>query len=706
MLSKCIRVAVITAFAFTVATPARAAIKTWSLASDFAVAPNQANPSPDGYGNPSVWSFRQSASPAHVPAEYALLANFVPELVGVAGLQSWQGTEVLDPSANLPQVNFNSLTTTVFPNGLAIPGRTIDVHPFGTRLAVVAWRSPIAGTVAVSGGVVDRDGSCGDGFDWSVDKGSATLAGAAVGNGASQQFAAGTGGSALSSVGVAVGDVLYFTVGPGARGDYQCDSTGLDITIQHALAGGETVTTLSTSAGPSVYGQPVAFTATVAGGGATPPPGAMQFQIDGADAATPVALDAHGTAVYATTALAVGTHTVTAVFQPSSGGVDGSRAVVAQRVDKAATTTAVLLTPNPSVAGQDTTVTATVSAAGPGSGVPTGMVQFTEDDGTPIGPPHALSGGQASLVTSAGTGSYTVRANFGGDSSFIASAGSVEQAVDRADTTTTVSSDANPVSPGGTVTFTVTVATTPPGGVQPAGTITLLIDGEDVSGPVPLFDDGPTAAAVALTFTAPTAPSADTIGAVYSGDVDTNPSSSATFVQTIATPVSSAPRPVVAPPKAPGPRTAGTTTAALRAMAMRLTKALKHAGFAALRGVEETLTAAGPGTLTQRVYTPTAPTSAVAAKTRQPTLIAAGRHAFAKAGAGKLALRTTSAGRRAIRHARSLKIEIVTRFGGSGATPVVVVERLTVKRHGATLARVAAPRRAWLPIRFGRHRTP
>jgi hypothetical protein len=124
VLSNCFRVAVLAALALTAPAPARAAVKTWSLASEFAVAPNQANPNPDGYGNASVWSFRQSATLAHTPAGYALLPNFITDLLGNAGLQSWQGTQAGDPKDNFPWVTFNSLSSDAFPQGIQFPSLT------------------------------------------------------------------------------------------------------------------------------------------------------------------------------------------------------------------------------------------------------------------------------------------------------------------------------------------------------------------------------------------------------------------------------------------------------------------------------------------------------------------------------------------------------------------------------------------------------
>ena len=95
-------------------------------------------------------------------------------------------------------------------------------------------------------------------------------------------------------------------------------------------------------------------------------------------------------------------------------------------------------------------------------------------------------------------------------------------------------------------------------------------------------------------------------------------------------------------------------------MASTLTTALRLRGFAALTTTIETI-AAGPGLLDQKVYAPAAPKRARAPATKR-VMIASGRHRFTAAGTGTLRLKLTAAGRRTIRHAKSLKLTIVTRF--------------------------------------------
>ena len=73
-----------------------------SLASDFRVNPNQANPNPDRNGNTSVWNFLQSASATRDPATYSLLTSFTSHSNGVNGVNVWYYWASKHPSA----VNF------------------------------------------------------------------------------------------------------------------------------------------------------------------------------------------------------------------------------------------------------------------------------------------------------------------------------------------------------------------------------------------------------------------------------------------------------------------------------------------------------------------------------------------------------------------------------------------------------------------------
>ena len=76
----------------------------------------------------------------------------------------------------------------------------------------------------------------------------------------------------------------------------------------------------------------------------------------------------------------VGTHTVEVDYAGDVNYFAGSDLLDGgQQVNQSSTTTAVTSSPNPSLFGQGVTFTATVAAAAPGSGTPTGNVQFVID---------------------------------------------------------------------------------------------------------------------------------------------------------------------------------------------------------------------------------------------------------------------------------------------------------------------------------------
>ena len=89
-------------------------------------------------------------------------------------------------------------------------------------------------------------------------------------------------------------------------------------------------------------------------------------------------------------------------------------------VAQASTTTTVTSSPNPSVAGEPVTLTATVSPVSPGSGTPTGTVIFSNGS-TQLGT-ETLSDGVATLTTTTlPTGTDSITAVYSGDTNFIAS---------------------------------------------------------------------------------------------------------------------------------------------------------------------------------------------------------------------------------------------------------------------------------------------
>ena len=96
-----------------------------------------------------------------------------------------------------------------------------------TRISVVGWRSPISGTVRVSGRLADDDVTCGNGITWEIQKGSTALATGTILNDAQTVPATGN----LAAIPVSVGQFLYLVVDPRAN-QADCDSTVFEFVVE------------------------------------------------------------------------------------------------------------------------------------------------------------------------------------------------------------------------------------------------------------------------------------------------------------------------------------------------------------------------------------------------------------------------------------------------------------------------------------------
>ena len=300
-------------------------------------------------------------------------------------------------------------------------------------------------------------------------------------------------------------------------------STALDQDVD-----GATSTSLASSANPAAVGQPVTFTATVAGVpvGATPT-GTVTFR-DGETVLGTGTLDADGVATFTTSDLAPGSHSITATYDGDADYGQSTSAPVAQSVVVAMTKTTLTGTPNPSTFGQPVTLTATVL------GVvirPTGTITF-RDGATVLGTAALDANGVATLITSAlGVGSHSITATYEGDANFGMSTSAPVPLVVQADsTTTTVASSPNPSMVGQPVTLGASVVSR--GGSTPTGTVSFF-DGATFLGTAtlaPAGASGLTAAglralglgqgAVATLTTSALVEGMHSITAVYNGDAN------------------------------------------------------------------------------------------------------------------------------------------------------------------------------------------
>ncbi len=297
-------------------------------------------------------------------------------------------------------------------------------------------------------------------------------------------------------------------------------------TVQAVQTTATTATTVSSSPNPSVFGQLVTFTSTTTSS-AGAPAGKVTFTEGATVWASNVTVDGSGRASFSTAALAVGSHTITAAFSGSAGWGNSSGNAT-QGVNKAATSTAVSSSVNPSVFSQPVTFTATVTVTAPGSGALTGTVTFKNGSAT-LGTGTLDGSGHATLTTSAlAAGSASITAVYGGSTNFNTSTSpTLTQTVNKDATITTVTSSPNPSGRNQPVTFTATVTANAPGTATPTGTVTFK-DGNKTLGSISLNTSGQ-----ASFTTSKLSKGAHKITAMYKGSSSFLASTSPMLLQTV-----------------------------------------------------------------------------------------------------------------------------------------------------------------------------
>ena len=277
-----------------------------------------------------------------------------------------------------------------------------------------------------------------------------------------------------------------------------------------------TTTALVPSSNPASFGQSVTFTATVTGNS---PTGTVQF-LDGATSlGTPVALSA-GVAALSNSSLAVGPHSITAVYSGDASNPGSTSAALSETISLKPSATTVVSSLNPSIAGESVTFTATVTGTSP-----TGTVEFLSGS-TSLGAPVALTSGGATFTTSSlPVGTDSITAVYSGDGSNSTSTSPIlNETVSLAPTATAVLSSADHATFGQPVTFTAVVT-----GDRPTGAVQFLDGATSLASPVALT--GNVASLTASTLALGT----HTITAVYKGDAFNSGSTSPVLSEFVST---------------------------------------------------------------------------------------------------------------------------------------------------------------------------
>jgi large repetitive protein len=210
-------------------------------------------------------------------------------------------------------------------------------------------------------------------------------------------------------------------LGPGTHtltaiygGSSQFDgSTSSPLTLKVNAAA--TRVTLTSSADPAVFGQPVIFTAkvSVVAPGVAALGGTVTFKDGATVLGTEIVSNGHARLI--TSKLSVGSHAITAVFQASSVDLAKSTSTaLTQTIDRAATKLTVSSSAAAVILGQAITLTAKVSVLAPGVALPSGIVTI-KDGTTVLGTAVVTNGVAVFKMPKLAKGKYTLTVVYGGD---------------------------------------------------------------------------------------------------------------------------------------------------------------------------------------------------------------------------------------------------------------------------------------------------
>jgi hypothetical protein len=235
--------------------------------------------------------------------------------------------------------------------------------------------------------------------------------------------------------------------------------------VVNQTVAGKAAVALASSLNPSTYGKVVSFTATVSATPGPVPTGTVTFKDVTKGLTLGTKTLAGGKAIFATTAtqLVPGSHVINATYNGDTLHAAGAVKSLTQTVNKAASTTALSALANPSTYGKPVTFTAKITSGV--AGTITGTVSF-KNGATLLATVAVNSSGVATYTTTATAlvaGAHTISATYNGDTLHLTSTHSITETVNKAATTTHVTSSLNPSTFGKSVTFTAKVTSTASG---------------------------------------------------------------------------------------------------------------------------------------------------------------------------------------------------------------------------------------------------
>ncbi len=216
--------------------------------------------------------------------------------------------------------------------------------------------------------------------------------------------------------------------------------------IVNETVAGKAAVALASSLNPSTYGKVVSFTATVSATPGPVPTGTVTFKDVTKGLTLGTKTLAAGKAIFATTGtqLVPGSHVISATYNGDTLHTAGAVKSLTQTVNKAASTTALSASANPSTYGKPVTFTAKVTSGV--AGTITGTVSF-KNGATLLATVAVNCSGVGTYTTTATAlvaGAHTITATYNGDTLHLTSTHSVTETVNKAAATTAVTSSLNP----------------------------------------------------------------------------------------------------------------------------------------------------------------------------------------------------------------------------------------------------------------------
>ena len=314
------------------------------------------------------------------------------------------------------------------------------------------------------------------------------------------QNAAASGSFSFVASALSVGTHTLTVAYAGDANNATASSNSFVIVVQQAA----TVTSLASSTNPQIVGQPVTFTASTSSVGPNLT-GSITFMDNGAPIGS-VTLGSGQTAIFTTSSLTFGAHTITAVYSGDTNHATSTSPAVSEQIVQAAT--AVLVSNlNPAVAGAN--VTFTVKLSGVGSLIPTGTVTFS-DGATTLGTAAADATGAASFqIATLAVGTHNITASYAGDKNYAAVTAILVQTIQSATTQVALTSSPNPATYGTAVTLTATIGSN---GIAATGSVTFM------DGSTPIGSGILNASGVATISVSTLTPGTHSLVANYGGD--------------------------------------------------------------------------------------------------------------------------------------------------------------------------------------------